>query len=302
MRLPWGYLRIRTRNQAGYAGIAEEGQRTGRPPRLDDRDIIWLKHLLRRQPTWTTAEVRELIEQEFGLAFSPDQVVGILRQRVGMHFSKPFPRDYRRPADAEARLRASLHEVFMTLKNKGISQEDIALGFIDEASPRNRADTVRVWSFEKNPVVDKNTTHFKSNTIGFYALQGVSVHAFLARSKEESVVGFLKQVKVANATAEAIVIILDNYSSHHAATVKKTAEQLDIYLVCLPSYSPDLNPLEYIWKSIKRILSREFVHALDEMKEKITEEWNVLSGLLSFARHWISEFLKPESYYNDLCV
>jgi transposase len=297
-----GYLWIRTWNQAGYAGLAEEGQRTGRPPRLDDWDIILLKHLLRQQPTWTTAEVKELIEREFGLTFSPDQVVRILRHRVKLHFSKPFPRDYRRPADAEAQLQASLHEVFMTLKDKGISQEDIALGFIDEASPQNRANTVRVWSFEKNPVVDKNTTHFKSNTIGFYALQGVSVHAFLANSKEESVVSFLTQVKAANATAKAIVIILDNYSSHHAATVKRMAEDLDIYLVYLPFYSPDLNPIEYIWKSIKRILSREFVHTLDEMKEKITEGWNVLSGSLSFAKHWISEFLKPESYYNDLCV
>ena len=296
--VPTGYLWIRTWNEAGYAGLAEEGQRTGRPPRLDDWDIILLKHLLHQQPTWTTAEVRELIAREFGLTYSPAQVVRILRQRVGMHFSKPFPRDYRRPADAEARLQASLHEVFMTLKDKGISKQDIALGFIDEASPQNRANTVRVWSFEKSPVLVKNTTHFKSNTIGLYALQGVSVHAFLADSKEDSIVSFLHQVKVANAT----VIILDNYNSHHAASVTRTAEELDIYLVYLPPYTPDLNPSEYIWKSIKRILSRELVHTLDEMKEKITEGWNALSGSLSFAKHWISEFLKTESYYNDLCV
>ena len=125
-----------------------------------------------------------------------------------MHFNKPFPRDYRRPSDAEERLKASLHQAFMLLKGKGIHKDDIALGFLDEASPQNRANTVRVWSFEKSPGLDKNTMHFKSNTIGFYAIHGVSVQNFLLNSKEEAIIDFLKHVRVANATVKAIVIIL----------------------------------------------------------------------------------------------
>ena len=99
-----------------------------------------------------------------------------------MHFSKPFARDYRRPPDAEARLKADLHHIFMILKEKQITKDDIVLGFLDETSPQNRANTVRVWSFESSPVLDKNTLHFKSNTIGFYAIQGISVQNFLTHS------------------------------------------------------------------------------------------------------------------------
>ena len=167
-----GYLWLRTWNNAGYAGISDTGQRPGRPPRLDEWDLVFLTDLLHQKTTWTTAEVRELIQREFGIEYSPNQVIRILRERVGMHFNKPFPRDYRRPPDAEERLKASLHQVFMILKEKGINKDDIALGFIDEASPQQRANTVRVWSFEGSPVLDKNTTHFKSNTIEFYAIQG----------------------------------------------------------------------------------------------------------------------------------
>ena len=297
-----GYLWLRLWNDAGYAGISAQGQRTGRPPQLDEWDLAFLTYLLHQQATWTTAEVRELIQREFGIEYSSDQVIRILRERVDMHFSKPFPRDYRRPPDAEDQLKASLHQVFTTLQEQEIGKDDIALGFLDEASPQNRANTVRVWSFEKSPVMEKNTTHFKSNTIGFYAIQGVSVQAFLANSQEDAVVDFLKQVKAANATAKAIVIVLDNYSSHHAVKVKEQAQELGIYLVHLPPYSPDLNPSEYIWKSIKRILSRRLVHTVDEMKEKIAAGWKTLSGSLSFAKHWISRFLETESYYNDLCV
>ena len=297
-----GYLWLRTWNDAGYSGISAQGQRTGRPSQLDEWDLTFLNYLLHQQATWTTAEVKELIRKEFGIEYSPAQVIRILRQRLKMHFSKPFPRDYRRPPDAEERLKASLHQAVRVLKDKGIHKDDLALGFLDETSPQNRANTVRVWSFEKSPALDKNTLHFKSNTIGFYAIQGVSVQNFLPHSKEESIIDFLKQVRAANATAKAIVIILDNYSSHLAAKVKETAQALDIYLVHLPPYSPDLNPIEYIWKSLKRIISSEFVKTLDEMKEKIATGWKTLSGSLSFAKHWISEFLETDSYYIDLCT
>jgi hypothetical protein len=99
--------------------------------------------------------------------------------------------------------------VVTTLPEQGIGKDDIALGCLEEASPQNRANTVRVWSFEKSPVVEKNSTPVKRNTSGFYALQGVSVQAFLADSKEDAIVDFLHQVKAANATAKAIVIVLD---------------------------------------------------------------------------------------------
>jgi transposase len=64
---------------------------------------------------WTTAEIRELIQQEFGVLYSPDQVVRILRKRLKIHLNKPFPRNYRRPPDAEQRLRADFKEAFEIL-------------------------------------------------------------------------------------------------------------------------------------------------------------------------------------------
>ena len=47
---------------------------------------------MRERPYWTTQEIREVIKNEFGVEYSPDQVVRILRKRLKMHFSKPFLR------------------------------------------------------------------------------------------------------------------------------------------------------------------------------------------------------------------
>jgi putative transposase len=35
--------------------------------------------------------------------------------------------------------------------------------------------------------------------------------------------------------------------------VKERAKELGVHIVYLPPYSPDLNPIEFIWKSVKRV-------------------------------------------------
>ncbi len=133
----------------------------------------------------------------------------------------PWQPDYIGADDWVRPLRKDLKQAFEALGAEGCRQEDIAIGFLDESSPQNRANTVRVWSFEKSPKVIKNTTHFKSNTIGFYAIVGNSVRSFLNDSKKESIVGFLQEIRAANPSFKAIVIVLDNYSSHISAAVAR---------------------------------------------------------------------------------
>jgi putative transposase len=69
------------------------------------------------------------------------------------------------------------------------------------------------------------------------------------------------------------------------------AEHLDIELVFLPPYSPDLNPIEYIWKSIKRVISDRFVKNLEDMRMIIARSFLDFSEKLSFARSWMDKFM-----------
>ncbi len=89
-----------------------------------------------------------------------------------------------------------------------------------------------------------------------------------------------------------IVIVLDNFRSHRAQATVNFAEENRIELVYLPPYSPDLNPIEFIWKSIKRVISREFIIDLDHMKEIIRDAFQKYSTTISFAKNWIEKFLK----------
>ncbi len=50
------------------------------------------------------------------------------------------------------------------------------------------------------------------------------------------------------------VIALDNYSVHHAAAVKEAMPALaeaGVTFFFLPPYSPELNPIELVWRQVK---------------------------------------------------
>jgi transposase len=246
--------------------------------------------------------VKALIQEEWGVDYSDDQVVKILRQRLKMHFGKPFPRDYRRPAKAEPRLEADWKAVVERLQHEGLAAQEVALGLTDESSPQNPANTVRVCSFEGKPKAIQNTTRLRSHTMGFYPVQGQPVQSFLPNAKQDSIWPFLQAVREANAVYRAVMGVWGHFSSHQSELIPREAQKMNLYLVPLPPYSPALNPIEYIWTSVKRVLSQGFVRNLDELKEVIGNTWRNLSCRRSFAKAWIEWFLSDSEFYADLCA
>jgi len=160
---------------------------------------------------------------------------------------------------------------------------------LDESSPQTAANTQRLWSVAK-PRMIKNTTKIRANTFGFYALNGESLVDFKDHSKKEDVCEFLCEIRDKNPNRK-IIVILDNFSSHRAYLTLQSAEKLRIELVFLPPYSPDLNPIEFIWKSVKRVVSKYFIRSEKMLKDLIKNSFMKLSKSLSFARGWIEKFL-----------
>ena len=130
----------------------------------------------------------------------------------------------------------------------------------------------------------------RANTFGLYAINGESVVDFKGDSKKESVCEFLEKIRQKNPD-KTIIIILDNFRSHWTEKTRRKARNLNIIPVSLPPYSPDLNPIEQIWRAIKRVLSPLFIKTLDELKEVISKSFYELTQRTSFAEKWIEKFL-----------
>jgi len=303
--LPTAYVWIRKWNQQGYDGIAhpfhQSSNPVGRPPTLDEVDMKVLKTLLGSKENWQTKDVRELLSNTWGIDLSASQVDLILKEKIGMNFSKPYPHDYRRPIDAEEQLEEAISDAFKSLIDSGISSNDIAVGFLDESSPQTTANTVRVWHFGQHATIEKDTSKYKANTIGFYAIQGVSAEDSLVNSKSEAILNFLEKLRLANSDYKSVILILDNFSSHRSALVQDGAKKMGIKLVYLPPYSPDLNPIEFIWKTVKRYVSVEFIGSLTQLRSVILKAWNESSNKCSFARYWIDQFVPDFVDYRGIC-
>ena len=47
------------------------------------------------------------------------------------------------------------------------------------------------------------------------------------------------------------MLLIDNYITHKTREVRQKAKKLDIILCYLPTYSPQFQPIEKIWKDCK---------------------------------------------------
>jgi putative transposase len=90
-------------NSEGYEGLRPK-YAGGRPSKLSDEQKEILKSTLYKKDDWTTEEVRKLIFEDFGVTYSTKRVREILKG-FGMKHGKPYYHDYRRPENAEERLK-----------------------------------------------------------------------------------------------------------------------------------------------------------------------------------------------------
>jgi len=96
-----------------------------------------------------------------------------------------------------------------------------------------------------------------------------------------------KLLEVGFTLGRKMVLITDNAKYHHAILHREWREEHTDRFVLdfLPPYSPDLNPIERVWKVVRRIcLHNRYFHTLKDV-EKVVEtqflEWSLGNETLS---------------------
>jgi transposase len=105
----------------------------------------------------------------------------------------------------------------------------------------------------------------------------------------------LEAIRAANQEAETVVVVWDNHSAHLTEAVQAKALELGKVLVNLPTYSPDLNPIERIWKQVKKAISEHaLIKTVEGLEKIISSTFASCCSKLSFAKSWI------ENIYNQV--
>lgn len=65
------------------------------------------------------------------------------------------------------------------------------------------------------------------------------------------------------------IIIVDNYSVHQSSKVRRLIEAHGCYLINLPPYSPDFNPIEQAFSKVKAYLRKVAARTTERLEKAI---------------------------------
>jgi len=231
-----------------------------------------------------------------------------MRNIFKAHFGKPYPKDYRRSPYYKQSFYLKLTHILRKYKLKYNPQtgnilnmetnEPFLIFSFDESSQQLSSNNIKVWSLTK-PKMDKNTEKVKSNSAGFYSLtpKGKDYLEFLENSQAKTIEKTIRNLRKLNPQG-VILILIDNFPSHKANLIKNTAKELNIELLYLPTYSPQLQPEEKIWHSTKRFLSQLKIDLITDSK-KLTKDESEEILVTNFAKSFYKE-VKSKKRWNKV--
>jgi transposase len=67
------------------------------------------------------------------------------------------------------------------------------------------------------------------------------------------------------------VVILDNVAFHKSKRAQKLVRERGAWMLCLPPYSPDLNPIEMAYSKLKTLLRKRAARSFDEICDALRD-------------------------------
>lgn len=265
----FGWLRMAADGGMEALAVKRSG---GSEPRLSpkqlDQLVTWLVGKDPRQlqfdfALWTREMVRVLIEREFGVTYTP-QGVGKLLSRLGFSPQRPLVRAYQQDPE---RVREWKESEYPRIRALG-AQAGATILFQDEAGVRTDYHTGTTWApVGQTPVVRGTGARLSVNMISAVTPRGKLYFRFLdGPGNSANFIAFLKDLL--HDIEGRIFLIVDGHPSHRSKATKEFVAQQEgrLSLYFLPPYSPELNPDEWVWKSIKHDgVGRAAARTRDEM-------------------------------------
>lgn len=71
------------------------------------------------------------------------------------------------------------------------------------------------------------------------------------------------------------IIVLDNHVIHRSRYVQEQLKGRDFKFLFLPTYAPELNPMEDIWRVVKNKVCRNYYHqSIERLINAVSKEFN----------------------------
>ena len=214
--------------------------------------------------------VAEYIWKTFGEKYSVRGVTELLK-RLGYVYKKPKIV----PGKANAEAQKDFLNYYEELKNK--LEPDDKILFMDGVHPQHNTIAAYGWIKKgQEKEIKSNTGRQRLNINGALELDKFKVTVTFEETLNSiTVLALFKKLRKVYRKAGKLYVICDNAKYYKKDTVLLEAKNLNIELVFLPSYSPNLNLIERFWKFFKRkVLYNQYYEKFSDFKNVVEDFFN----------------------------
>ena len=253
----WAFAVQRTVREGGEAALAATPRPEG-PKKLSAQRRVELAALIKDrtpmsfgfdQALWTRAIVRDVILQRWDIDLSLPTVGAVLHD-LGFSPQRPLRKAIEQDPERVAQWE---HEEFPAI-TKRAHKEGAELYFGDEAGVRSDYHSGTTWAPVRHTPVVRTTGDRKSVSM-LSAITRKGAISFEVRTgtvDSQVFIDFCTKL-MADTDDRKVFLIVDRATYHTSGKTRKFVEKTKgkLTLFLLPSYSPELNPDELVWKSVK---------------------------------------------------
>jgi transposase len=183
---------------------------------------------------------------------------------------------------------------------EGAQRDRHLLVYLDEAHIHQDADLgygwarcgERLWVASSSPGLSARVSFY-----GLYLYNEGQVRLWpYARANGEHTVDVLRRLR-AEVPDRVLIVLWDGAPYHRAKAVRAAAADLDIALVPLPGYSPDLMPVEALWRWLREDVTYHHCHTTAEDLTRRVAAFETRLNQNPFAvadRLWVKDQLDPD--------
>lgn len=238
-------------------------QYMGKRASLSPREMEILSNDLQRQIFPSTKAVIKHVKAQFGITYSRGGMTDLLH-RLGFSFKKPKAV----PGKASKEKQKKFINQYNGIKPHGL------VYFGDSTHPMFNPVMSYGW-IKKGADFEVKTTsgRFHLNVNGAVEINTMDV---IARScdivNKDSVCDLIRAIRRKNPSEKHIYLVLDNAPYNRAKKVRALARKLKVKILYLPPYSPNLNPIERLWKFMKKkVLANQYFDDFDDFRISVME-------------------------------
>jgi transposase len=256
----------------------------GSEPQLSISQIEQLCAVLNTQIFLTTQSVTDYVKTNFFIVYSQSGMRDLLH-RLGYEYKKPklVPGN---PNLEDQEIFAEQYEEFMLNK-----PNNVEVLFLDAVHPQHNTMAAYGWIKRgEQRELKTNSGRERLNLHGAMNAETLEVTVIESDTvDDDSTIQLLEILEKKYLFAAAIYVILDNAKYHYSKKVIKFLESSKIQLVFLPSYSPNLNLIERLWKFFKKkVLYNTYYEKIDDFRNacikffrNIHSYWDELNSIMS---------------------